>query len=162
MPHCEDLAAHALGPVLVAVEGVDNALVEDVGEYVLNLWMVLIDVCGEEPARVFATVASGEGEGAFVDGAAVDAQVLYVYFLVVDVAGESKVDGTRGTECSQDVVFPLDGGLEAVGLAASREDFLDDGDVIECRGVDDDTQDGIVGRRGELYVEEFGIRGPEF
>ena len=137
-------------------------MLHDVCEYLLNLRVVFVDIGGEEPAEVAGTSLRDKRERAFADGAVGEVQVLDIHLLIVDVAGESKVDGTRGTECAQDVVFPLDGGLEAVGLAASGEDFLDDGDVVECRGVDDDTQDGIVGRRGELYVEEFGIRGPEF
>ena len=128
----------------------------DVGEDEGYLRVLLVDVGGEEEAgvddavRLFARgVVVAEGEGALVDGADVDVEVADVGFLVVDVAGEGEVEGAVLADEAQAVVFPLDGGVEGVGVAADGEDFLEDGDVVEVGGVDDDAEDGVVGGGGD-------------
>ncbi len=144
------------GAGLVALEAGDDALREGVGEDLRYLGVLLVDVGGEEEARVDYVVVAvaglavvAEREGAFVDGADVDVEVADVGLLVVDVAGEGQVEGTVLADETQAVVFPFDGGGEGVGLAAGGEDFLEDGDVVEVGGVDDDAQHGVVGGGGD-------------
>ena len=79
--------------MLVACEAEVWVLVEDVGEYLLYVGVVFVYVGCEEVACVEEGVGGAEGEGAFVDGACVEADVFDVDGFVVDVAGEGEVDG---------------------------------------------------------------------
>ena len=160
VPDGEDLVGDVGGAVgLVAGEAGDGALGDDVGEYLFYLWVVFVDVGGEEPAEVGDLAVVGEGEGTFVDGAAGEVEVFDVDFLVVDVAGEGEVDGLGESCATEDVVFPFEGGCEGVLLAAAGKYFLKDGDVVEGGGVDDDAEDAVVGGSGEGEVEEVEVGG---
>ena len=160
VPDGEDLFLDVLRAVgLVAREAADGALLQDVGEYLFYLRVVLVDVGCEEPAEVDHLVVGGEGEGALVDGAAGEVEVLEVDLFIVDVAGEGEVDGTGCALGAKDIVLPLDGGVEGVLLAATGQYFLKDSDIVEGRRVDDDAEDAVVGGCGEGEGEggELGI-----
>ena len=152
-PDGADLFGDVAGSVLVAGEADGGVAVEDVGEDLLDVGVVFVDVGGEEVAGVDEGVGGAEGEWAFADGARVEAEVFDVDGFVVDVAGEGEVEGARLAEGDEGVVFPFDVGGEGVVLSAVGEDFLEDGDVVEGGGVDDDAQHGVVARGGEGDLE---------
>ena len=125
VPDGLDLRGYTLCIFLVASDTCDDALREDVGEDGVDIGVFLVDVGGEEPSEVVGVVALvRNGEEAVVGGAVVDAQVLDVDFLVVDVAGEGEVGGALLSCAVEFVVLPFDGGVEGVALAALREFFL--------------------------------------
>lgn len=167
VPDGEGLLGDILGAVgLVAGESVDDALVEDVGEDLLDVGVLLVDVGGEEEACVDDLAAEflweAEGEGAFIDGADVEVEVFDVDLFVVDEAGECEVEWTVLPEEAQLVIFPFDGGMEGVYLPTGGEYFLEYGDVVEGGGVDDNTENGVVGGSGEGEIEGgVGVSGGE-
>ena len=150
VPDGKDLFASGVGAVLVSGDASDDALGEDVGEYLLDVGVVFVDVGGEEPAGVDALAGVLEGEWAFVDGAEGEVQVFCDDLFVVDVAGEGEVERTGLPDGGEVVVFPVEGGLEGVDLAFVGKDFLEGGDIVEDGGVDDDAEEGVVGRGGDL------------
>ena len=157
-PDGEYLVADGVGVGgLVAGEPADGALVEDVGEDVGDGGMVFVDVGGEEVAEVRNRAVGGaEGEWAFVDGAAVEVEVFDVDFFVVDEKGEGEVDGGGLAQAPEGVVFPFERGRKGVFFAFFGQYFLEEGDVVECRRVDDEPQYAVVGGGGERYAEVVG------
>ena len=117
--------------------------------------MVFVDIAHEEPAVVDGMACRVDGtKQALVDRTIVEPKVFDVDLLVVDEAGERQVHASLLAEVVQLVVFPFDGNLEVVLLSAAGKHLLQNGDIVECRRVDHDTQHGIGGGRCQRAGEE--------
>ena len=77
---------------LVASESRDGSLGKDIGEYLVDVGMVLVDICGEEPSGIHHVAVMREGEWTFGSGPCCEVQVFHVDFFVIDITGEGEVD----------------------------------------------------------------------